>query len=220
MKKLILFDMDGVIFKKENFWFELHKAYGTFDEGLEITKKYGRTDYETLVKEVVGRLWKGKPADAYFSLIKNAQYVRGIKETIEILKSKGYKTALISTGPRDLAIRAQKELGLDYVYANHLMTENGIVTGSTDMRNWPLRWDNKAEIMRQICREHNLYYKDCIMVGNGENDIKMARTAGFAIAFCAEDEELKKYSNAIIDEEDLSLILKSIEEFENRQLII
>jgi len=220
MKKLIIFDMDGVIFKDTNFWIELHKAYGTWKEGKELTKKYIKTNYEKLVKEVIGKLWKDKPAEVYFDLIKKARYVKGVKETFVVLKSKNYKIAIISSGPRDLAKRAQDELDIDYIYANHLQIEGNKVSGLTDMRNWPLRNDNKGEIMRKLCDEHNISYKDCIVVGHEDNDMKMARTAGLAIAFCPKDEEIKKYCNIVIDKNDLTLILKPVEEFENRKQLI
>ena len=42
--------MDGVIFEHFNFWMELHQAYGTYQEGLELTKKYGPTNYQKLVE--------------------------------------------------------------------------------------------------------------------------------------------------------------------------
>ncbi|MBW3023088.1 HAD family phosphatase [Candidatus Woesearchaeota archaeon] len=220
MTKLIIFDMDGVIFEDVNFWIELHKAYGTLEEGLELTKKYLKTNYEKLVKEVIGRLWKHKPAKIYFSLIKKIRYIRGVKEAIAVLKSKNYKMAIVSSGPTDLAKRAQQDLGIDYIYTNHLAIEGHKVAGSTDMRNWPIRFGNKGEIMRKLCSDHNIDYKDCIVVCNEDNDIKMARTAGFAIAFCPVNEEIKKYCNITINKPDLTLILKPIEEFEKKQLII
>lgn len=51
--KLICFDMDGVIFEGVNFWLELHKKFGTFEEGKILTEKYLYSDYNKLVEEVV-----------------------------------------------------------------------------------------------------------------------------------------------------------------------
>ena len=53
MIKLIVFDMDGVIFEHYNFWLELHKSYDTHEEGLKLTNKYLKTDYQKLVGEVI-----------------------------------------------------------------------------------------------------------------------------------------------------------------------
>ncbi|MBI4450914.1 hypothetical protein HY642_02985 [Candidatus Woesearchaeota archaeon] len=41
MPKLVVFDMDGVLFQHHNFWIELHKALGTWEEGKLLTQKYG-----------------------------------------------------------------------------------------------------------------------------------------------------------------------------------
>ncbi|MBU0472467.1 MAG: hypothetical protein KKF65_07600 [Nanoarchaeota archaeon] len=60
--KLICFDMDGVIFEFTNFWMELHKVFDTYEEGKKLSDLYLDSDYEKLVSEVVGELWKGKDA--------------------------------------------------------------------------------------------------------------------------------------------------------------
>lgn len=220
MRNLIVFDMDGMIFKHINFWMELHKAYGTSDEGNELTKKYLKTDYKRLVEEVVGRLWKDKPSDVYFDLIKKIKYLPGVKETISELKKKGYKIAIISSGPSDLAERAKKELGIDYIYTNKLLIRDGKVAGSKNLEYWEVKNDNKQEILRKLCIEHNLLLKDVIVVVHGENDITMAKSAGFAIAFNPETRELEKYCTKIIKGKDLREILKAIDSFENQESIL
>ena len=128
MPKLIIFDMDGVIFERINFWMQLHKVYGTYEEGKELTKKYVKTDYAKLVEEVVGRLWKGKPEKLFLDLVKSVNYTKGSKETFKELKKRGYIAVIISSGPKQLAERAKKEIGVDYIYTNELIFDNGKVT--------------------------------------------------------------------------------------------
>jgi phosphoserine phosphatase len=212
--------MDVMIFEHFNFWLELHKVYGTYEEGLELTKKYLKTDYKRLVEEVIGRLWKDKPAPVYFDLIKRIRYLPGVKETISELKKRGYKIAIISSGPSDLAERAKKELGIDYAYTNKLLIKNNNIAGSKEMKYWPVRDDNKQEALREFSREHSLFLKDVIVVAHGENDISMAKSAGFVVAFNPESKELEKYSNIIIKGKDLREILKVIDTFEKRESII
>lgn len=79
--KLICFDMDGVIFQKENFWMEVHEAFGTLEKGKELTKKYLHADYDKLVEEVVVKLWKGKDAEPYYRLVKSLKYIQGAKKS-------------------------------------------------------------------------------------------------------------------------------------------
>ena len=199
--------MDGIIFEHFNFWLKLHRAYGTFGEGKELTKKYLKTNYPKLVEEVVGRLWKDKPEKLFLELVKKVKYLKGVKETFKELKKKGYKVAIISSGPKQLAERAKKELGVDYIYTNELVFRNGKVLGTINMKYWSIRQGNKAEALRELCRKHHTDFKDCIVVVHEENDIKMAKTAGFAIGFNPVSKELEKYCNVVIKGKDLRNIL-------------
>ena len=209
MNKLIVFDMDGVIFEHFNFWLELHKAYDTYEEGLELTKKYLKTNYRKLVDEVIGRLWKGKPSKVYFELVKSVKYVQGAKETLTELKKKCYKIGIISSGPSDLAERAKKECGLDYYFTNKLLIKNNKVVGSKDIKYWPIRHGSKKYPLKEICKLNNSNVNDSIVVVHEDNDIEMAKEAGFVIGFnpC---EELKPYCNIIIQNKDLREILNYI----------
>ncbi|MBU2522781.1 MAG: HAD family phosphatase [Nanoarchaeota archaeon] len=210
MTKLIVFDMDGIIFEHFNFWIELHKAYGTFEEGLKLTKEYVKTNYQKLVDEVIGRLWKGRPSSVYFELVKKVEYARGVKEVVTEVKKRGYKTAIISSGASDLAERAKKEIGIDYVYTNKLLIEGDKIAGSKDIKYWPMGSGNKADALRELCKMHNLFLKDVVIVVHEENDIKMAKSAGLAIAFNPTSKELEKYCNIIVKGEILTEILPHI----------
>ncbi len=213
MPRLICFDMDGVIFEHTNVWLELHKKYGTLEEGIELTKKYLKTNYAKLVEEVVGRLWKGKPESKFLELLNSIRYIDGTKELFSWLKKKGYKIAIISSGPKRLAAKAQRELGVDYIYTNELIFKDGKATGDF---KWPIAAGRKAVVLRKLCQEHNIDFKDCIVVGHDHADIKMAKTAGFAIGFCPEDEELKRYCSVIVDKKDLRELIPIIENFQSQ----
>lgn len=210
MQKLIVFDMDGIIFEHFNFWIELHKAYGTLEEGIELTKRYLKTNYQMLVNEVIGRLWKDKPTSVYFELVKKVDYAKGAKEVIAEVKKRGYKTAIISSGPSELAERAKKEIGIDYAYTNKLLIEGNKVAGSKDINYWPIGAGNKADALRELCKMHNLFLKDVIVIVHEDNDIKMAKSAGLAIAFNPTSKELEKYCNIIVKGETLKEVLPHI----------
>lgn len=218
MYKLIVFDMDGVIFPHFNFWMELHKAFGTYEEGLDLTKKYLKINYSKLVDEVVGKLWKNKSAKPYFDLVKKQKYLPGVKETFNELKKKGYKIAIISSGPSHLAKKAQKDLNIDYIYTNELVIKDNKVIGKF---KWPIGDAKKAVSLRKFCEMHHTLLKDCIVICHGENDIKMAKIVGFSIAFNPTTEELKKVCNFVIEKaKNLKEILPVIEKFEKRKVFI
>lgn len=209
--KLIVFDMDGVLFRHANFWLELHKKFGTYEEGKALTEKYLYTDYPKLVDEVVGRLWKGRDAKPFFELIDELEYTEGAKECISELKEKGFKTAVISSGEKHLALRAQKELGIDYIFTNELVIKNKKITGDFI---WPIGSDSKDVLLKQLCDKLDISPKDTVVVGHDESDLKMAKVVadagGFVIGFMPE-EDFMNLADEVIETEDLWQIVDIVE---------
>lgn len=212
MKKLIAFDMDGVIFKHHNFWMELHKAFGTLEEGMALTKQYVKTNYDKLVQEVIGRLWKDKPAKPYFDLISSHQYIDGAKETFNGLRKLGHATMLITSGPYDLALRAKRELGVDYIFANRLPIENGKVIGTSEMGYWKIRDDKKVEPLEEVRGKLKIEGKDVIAIIHDKNDIKLAKhvkdIGGSVIGFMFEPHpEVEEHCTKVVRAANLTEIL-------------
>jgi len=209
MIKLVCFDMDGVIFQSTNFWLDLHKELGTYEKGLELTKKYVGTDYKTLVEEVVNKLWKNKLADKYFELIKKAKYVKGVKETFKELKKRKIKTALITSGASHLALRAKNELGIEFVFSNELVIKNNIITGDF---KWPVGFGLKEKpiIVKHLVKEVRCSLKEIAYVGDNDNDIEVCKIVGLSIAFNIKHSKLAEVCDIIIEEDDLQAILKHL----------
>lgn len=208
--KLIIFDMDGVIFQHDNFWFLLHKTYKTYEEGKELTKKYLQTDYARLVEEVVNRLWKGKPAKPYYDLIKKAKYNKGVKETFRTVTNLGLKTAIISSGPSDLALRAKKDLKINYLLTNKLVIKDKKITGKFV---WPIAegHDKKVKALKKICKEAKVKLKDCIAVLDDKNDVELAKAVGYSISFNSSSKKLDIAADKVIRIRDLTKVLKEIQ---------
>ena len=89
---------------------------------------------------------------------------------------------------------SQNSEKMKHIYTNNLIIRNGKITGDFE---WPVGADRKQTILRQLCDENNVFYKDCIVVVHEDNDIKMAKTAGFAIGFNPKG-EVKKYCKVIV----------------------
>lgn len=200
--KLACFDMDGVIFEDINFWMELHKAFGTYDEGKVLTEKYLRTDYEKLVEEVVVNLWQGLPASALFDLVNSAVYNPGANELFTYLHDKNYTTAIISASSLDLAKRAQNNLNIHYIFANDLKIKNGYVSGSFD---WPVGVgeENKANIVRNLASTLNINLSDVFYVGDNLNDIEAIKIVGTSIAFNSNKDKLNKHATHVVESNNL-----------------
>lgn len=198
--------MDGVIFQPKNFWLELHKVFGTLEEGKWLTDKYLHSDYDALAKEVVGRLWKGKDAKPYFDLVNSTLYISGVKGVFSEIKKRGYLTAIISSGSIDLARRAKQDLGINYIYSNELVIKDGKVAGQFNGvigKGGP----KKAEIVQQLCSQLGIKPTEVIYVGDSDTDIEAFKFVGKSIAFNSMSEKLKKVANHIVEGKDLKKIV-------------
>ncbi len=207
--KLICFDMDGVIFKDSNFWLNLHKAFGTFEEGKILTEKYLHTDYDKLVEEVVHRLWKGRDAKAYYELVGSADYLPGVSEVFDFVHKKGLMTAIISGSSIDVARRVQKDFGVDHIFANELVIRDGKVSGEFV---WPVGAgkENKANIIRHLCAALNISPKEVIYVGDSDLDIEAFKEVGLSIAFNSSSDALKRSATHVVEGHKLEDIIKYI----------
>lgn len=199
--------MDGVIFKDVNFWMELHKVFGTLEEGEKLTEKYLYTDYDKLVEEVVGKLWKGKDAKPYFKLVNSIKYLPGVKELFKHIKKQGLITAIISASSMDVARRVDKDFGIDHVFSNELIIRNGKVAGEFV---WPIGAGNekKAEIIKDLCNNLEIPTKECIYIGDHDTDIEAFKLVGLSIAFNSESEKLKKAATHVVDSNNMADIIK------------
>ncbi len=200
--------MDGVIFKDVNFWMELHKKFGTLEEGIQLTEKYLLTDYPKLVEEVVSRLWKGKDAKHYFDLINSLEYLPGVKKTFDFIHQNGLVSAIISASSLDAVRRVQREHGVDHVYGNELVIRNGLVSGDFI---WPIGAgrDKKAKIVKDLCSELNIPLNQAVYVGDSDTDVEAAKEVGLSLAFnCTPKvKELTKVASYVINSNDLSEII-------------
>src|SRR3989344_2564606 len=194
--KLICFDMDGVIFQPRNFWLELHKVFGTLEEGKKLTEKYLHTDYDKLVQEVVARLWKGKDAQAYYQLVKSIPYMEGVKELFKEIKKEDWITAVITSGSIDLARRAQHELGIDHLFANELVIKDGKVSGEF-IGPIGAGTKEKIKIIQHLCEDLKVTLEEVAYIGDSKVDSGAFSIVGKSIAFNSDSEELRRAATHI-----------------------
>lgn len=208
--KLICFDMDGVIFKDINFWMELHKKFGTLEQGKELTKKYLHTNYDRLVEEIVVKLWKGKDAKPYYDLVNSIEYLPSVKDVFSFIKKRDYITAIISASSIDCARRVQKDFGVDHIYANELVIKDGKVSGEFV---WPIGAgkEKKAEIIKHLCNDLRIKLKEVVYIGDSDTDIEAFKIVGKSIAFNSSSDELKQVADYVVESENLAGVLKYLE---------
>ena len=108
----------------------------------------------------------------------------GTDRLMSVLKTCGYKIAILSGGFTFFGEYLQRKYGIDYVYANELeVGEDGKLTGRyvgevVDGRR-------KADLLKLIAQTEHVNLAQTIAVGDGANDLPMLGEAGLGIAFHA-----------------------------------
>ncbi|KHO53260.1 MAG: phosphoserine phosphatase SerB, phosphoserine phosphatase, partial [archaeon GW2011_AR18] len=177
------------------------------EQGKILTEKYLHSDYPRLVEEVVVNLWKGRDAKPYFDLVNSLEYLPGVKQMFDYVKSKGFISALISASSIEVARRVQKDFGVDHIFANELIIRDNKVSGEF---LWPLGAgkEKKADIIRNLCNDLNISPNETIYIGDSDKDIEAFKEVGLSIAFNSNCKELKDIATFVVDSDNLSKVLK------------
>ena len=209
--KLIVFDMDSTLIDAETID-ELARAAGVFDKVAEITNNAmaGEINYKDALSTRV-KLLKGLPLKTAQDAVNGIHLMPGAEDLLKYAKSMGYITAMISGGFRLLSNRIGEILQMDYVISNDLVIEDGCLTGEF---TGPLTaGDSKERVFEEIVKENNICPEECVVIGDGANDIGIFKKAGYSIAFNSKP-VLHQYANVVITDKNLRAIIPVLESFE------
>ena len=182
-RRLVVFDMDSTLIDAEVIDELAHEA-GVGDQVAAITEAamQGELDFKESFTQRMALL-KGLDASVLQSVAERLTLNEGAEHLISTLKKLGYKAAIVSGGFTFFGEYLQQRLGVDYVYANQLDIEHGMVTGLVSGEI--IDGQRKAELLRQIAQREGLKLQQVIAVGDGANDLPMLSIAGLGIAFRA-----------------------------------
>ena len=184
MRRLICFDMDSTLIQAECID-ELARRHGVYDQVAAITEQAmrGEIDFkESFTRRVA--LLKGLDVSVMQDIAEHLPITEGTDRLMSVLKTCGYKIAILSGGFTYFGEYLQRRYGIDYVYANELeIGEDGKLTGRyvgevVDGRR-------KADLLKLIAQSERVNLAQTIAVGDGANDLPMLSEAGLGIAFHA-----------------------------------
>ena len=184
MRRLICFDMDSTLIQTECID-ELARRHGVYDKVAAITERAmrGEIDFKESFTERVALL-KGLDVSVMQDIAEHLPITEGTDRLMSVLKTCGYKIAILSGGFTFFGEYLQRRYGIDYVYANELeIGEDGKLTGRyvgdvVDGRR-------KADLLKLIAQTEKVNLAQTIAVGDGANDLPMLLEAGLGIAFHA-----------------------------------
>ncbi|KAK3700394.1 Phosphoserine phosphatase [Vermiconidia calcicola] len=185
---LAVFDMDSTLIQQEVID-ELARSVGRYELVAAVTEAAmrGELDFEESLRARVAHL-KGVPTDIWEHLKANViTFTPGARELIKVLKSLGWKTAVLSGGFTPLAYWVKDTLGLDYAFANQLSidTAGSALSGEVLPGTSIVGASVKKDLLLKLAEDENISITHTIAVGDGSNDLLMMHAAGLGIAFNA-----------------------------------
>ncbi len=184
MRRLICFDMDSTLIQTECID-EMAERAGVGAQVRAITESAmrGEIDFKESFTRRVGLL-KGLDVSVMQEIAENLPITEGTERLMSVLKTCGYRIAILSGGFTFFGEYLRRRFGIDYVYANELeVGEDGKLTGRyvgevVDGRR-------KADLLKLIAQSEHVRLEQTIAVGDGANDLPMLSEAGLGIAFHA-----------------------------------
>lgn len=203
-KRLVAMDMDSTLIQIECID-ELARMHGVVDRVAAITARAmaGELDFKQSLEARVALL-AGMEWSLVQSLAAELPVTDGARELLTVLRTLGYKTAVISGGFTFAANALKEELDLDYAFANTLEVEDGKLTGR--VIEPVVTAERKADLLEEIALREGIALDQTIAIGDGANDLAMLERAGLGIAFHAKP-KLKAAADTSVSRGGLDRIL-------------
>lgn len=182
-KKLVVLDVDSTLIRQEVI--ELLAAHvGREAEVAAVTERAmrGEIDFAASLRERVAVL-EGLPASAIDDVAAAVRLSPGAKVLVQTLLREGHAVAAVSGGFSQVLDPLAARLELTRAAANELEIHDSVLTGRVAGRI--VDRAVKAELMGQWAQELGVAPEDVMAVGDGANDIDMARAAGLSVAYRA-----------------------------------
>ncbi|OFI46383.1 phosphoserine phosphatase SerB [Floricoccus penangensis] len=206
---LLVMDVDSTLIQEEVIDL-LGEEAGIGEQVAQITEKAmrGEIDFEGALRERVSLL-NGLPTTVFDKVLARVHFTPGAEKLIHDLKEKGFKIGVVSGGFHEIVDILAEQVGLDYVQANRLEVENGILTGQ--VVGEIVTKDVKKNNLLKWAKENGLGIENTVAMGDGANDLPMIEAAGVGIAFNAKP-IVREQASYQINEPDLYKAMDIIED--------
>ena len=181
-KKLVVFDVESSLVQEHSlrvFLEGIREKLGRIPDGITFVDRE-EAEYPALVQNAMSM--KGIPIREIESFTHLLHLNPGSFELIRILKSMGFKIALLSSGFNFFIKNILEEAGVDYAFSNSLkVDEDGIITG--ELGEPVITSETKEELLEFIMKMEDIGKDQVIAVGDGSSRSHFIKNAGLSIAF-------------------------------------
>lgn len=202
--RLIVFDFDGILVDARQI-IELARRAGVQEEVETLIRQWEESSSSpSPYHHKAVSLLKGLAYSDATDVAENLPIMPGAEEVVRILKDRGLKMAVITSGYHVTTGKLVEKLGIDYAFANELLFENGVATGKMIEKVGDAT--AKVRALEKVASLEGITLDQCIVVGDGVNDLLMMKKAGLGIAFNG-DPKLRQVVDVVVEGKDLRRIL-------------
>lgn len=202
---LLVLDVEGTLFDSDvhlpgteinsTIWQAIAKVLGDEAQEEEISthEKWTKGEYASYLdwmRDTIDiHVRHGLKEDTFKELIQSASYNPGVEEAMTALDRSRYEPVLITGGFLELARRAQIDFGINHVFAacEYYFNEQGELSSYNLL---PCDFEGKIDFIDMMLREYEMGSDEWIFVGDGKNDVPIAKHAPKSVGF-RPDPELK-----------------------------
>jgi phosphoserine phosphatase len=190
IKRLIVFDLESTLLEDFSLKDFLETIKGEI-HSIDNTTLF-LDDDKGQVEAMVGnaKMLKNIPVRDLERFSAILRLSPGSTELIRVLKSMGFKIAILSSGFDLFVKKILQEAGVDYAFSNTLQVdEKNVVTGELEE---PVITDGtKEEILEFIMNVEKISRDQVIAIGDGSTRSHFIKNAGLSIAFKPDEKSIK-----------------------------
>jgi len=130
----------------------------------------------------------GLTCQLFSQVIDSVQEMPGAREAVQSFHQHGAITAIVSGGFKALADRIQASFGIHHALS---ACEYFFHPTTARLQHWnllPSDYEGKVHFLEALLSNYNISRDECAFVGDGQNDVAVARAAGLSVAFNAQIE--------------------------------
>jgi len=198
--KLLVLDVEGTLYRTSirlpgtsidsTIWQAIANELGpqAIAEEVQTHQKWHRGEYRSYLdwmKDTIHIHQRyGLTASLFKKLIDGAEYNDDVPGTLARIDRSRYEILLISGGFRELAARAQIDFSIRHAFAacEYIFDRQEQLIGYNLL---PCDFQGKIDFIQLMIREYGLSNADWVFVGDGVNDVPIARIAPTSIAYAA-----------------------------------